>query len=179
MRAWGSAGNTPHQNGRRDTDGTEKGRKLQCHSWTELGSAGLFIDSNKFQPTIRELFGKGSASGKESRHSVAMKKLEALDSDFQSVAWLRVFNEDGARHWVRSGPSIFHDAFDHFESLRNLLLPRPGQSQPLQTSRNHGLNANSISGGDPQYRLQLCVVVAPVNVLRQQLQVVCSGLRAA
>src|SRR5438552_3865909 len=77
---------------------------------------------------------------------------------------------------MRSRTSIRNEALDGFQRFRNLFIRHSHQFQSIDAARNHRFDAHGIARVDPQDGFDLGVIVAPMHVFRNELQLVCSGL---
>src|SRR5262245_54214931 len=71
---------------------------------------------------------------------------------------------------MRSRPAIFHGLFYDLERLRDLVILCAGKLHTLETASHHRFHTYGIAGRDAQNGLKSCIVISPVNVLRQQFQ---------
>src|SRR5882672_8308991 len=74
------------------------------------------------------------------------------------------------------GPRSVTPSLDGLQRVRNLGLGCPRQPDPLQSARDHRLNAHAIAGCNPQHRRNTGIVVTPMHVRRRQSEIVHAGL---
>ena len=124
---------------------------------------------------VGKVVGERAGIGDEAADAVRMQILEGDDADFERVAGLGAFDVDGAGERVRAGAAVGDDALDFLERVGNLGIGGARKPEALEAAGNHRLDAHGVSGPDAQDGRYAAGVVAPVNVLGDQLDLVRLG----
>src|SRR3954470_11670389 len=76
VRPGRGAADAAHESRRRDTDGTEEWRELQCNSRSEVRRSRFLIHPYQLEPSVRKVFGQSSTTGQESGDAKWVEKFE-------------------------------------------------------------------------------------------------------
>ena len=129
----------------------------------------------------KRTYGKSSGSvplpGMKPLTPYGCRNSKPINLHLEHVARLGAVDEDRARHRVRAGPALGDRPLDQLQRFRDLVFLHAGGAQPRKSARDHRLDADRVAGRHAQHRLHRRIVVAPVHVLRQQLQFVDTRLR--
>ena len=101
-----------------------------------------------------------------------MQVVDGTDPHLERVTGLRAVHEDGTGQRMSAWAAHFDTRLHCLQRVRDLDIRHPGQPQPLEAAGDHRLHPHAVAGGDGQHRLDGCVVVAPVHVVRRQREVV-------
>ena len=74
--------------------------------------------------------------------------------------------------------ALGHPLLDQLQRLGDLSLGGAGETQPLQSTRDHRLDPDAIAGRDVKNGRESGIVIAPVHVLGREPQILGRRLRA-
>ena len=152
--------------------GAEEWGQLEVDAGSELRGSRTRVETNELEAHVGKIVGQRAAAGNEAGHSVRMEELEPEHLHFQHVTAFSAFDPDGTRQWMSARTTFSDGGLDGLQRIWYLGLRHAGGSQPLQSARDHRLHADRVSGSHAKDGLDRGVVVPPVNILRQEFQVV-------
>ena len=113
---------------------------------------GTGLPAQQPRARIRKVVREDAAAGRERDDAERMEKLDRENPYFKNIAGLGAFDEYRPGQRMRTGAALGHVQLDSLQRVRNLRLPRPAHSQPLQTTRDHRLDADALTRGHAQHR---------------------------
>jgi hypothetical protein len=108
-----------------------------------------------------------------------MQKLDRKNPDRDHVAGFGTIDKNRSRHRMRTRTALRHARFDGLERIRNFRFQRAARTQTQQSARDHRLDSNAFTGTHVQHRRHARIVVAPVDVLWSERQVLRADLLSA
>ena len=127
----------------------------------EVGGHAVFVEGDDLGFLEGEVFGEEAEARGEAVVGVGEHEIDFEDADFEDVAGLGGFDEDGAGEDVAAGAFVFDLGVDVAEGLLDLLGGDSGAAQAGGAVGEEGLDFDRVAGGDAEDGLGLGVVVAP------------------
>src|SRR5207249_9605979 len=93
-----------------------------------------------------------------------VQELDRDDTDFECVSGLSAVDVDWPGHRMCARTALGHPLLDQLQRLGDLSLGGAGETQPLQSTRDHRLDPDAIAGRDVKNGRESGIVIAPVHV---------------